>query len=108
MTTRMRRIRALGLVSALLTVAAWCRQSNPIAVGSTEKQVIESLGTPSVVCREPRQFEYYLAFKEDLENCAPKIVRVLYYSRYLRKSVAVGIDAKDRVVCVERYYVVTQ
>ena len=108
MTTRMRRVRALCLVSALLTVEAGCDDSKRIRLGSTEKQVIAILGRPPEVYTEHREIERYLWLPEDRKNCVPKVVRVLYYRRRIPPSVAVGIDANDRVACVESYGEVIQ
>ena len=104
MMTHVRRIPILTLVCALLIVEAGCDdEREQLPPGTTEPQVVELLGRPSAVYTERKAIEGKLLLPDDQKNCVPTVVRVLFYRRRIRPSVAVGIDVKDRVVCVERY-----
>ena len=104
MTSHLRQVRILSLVSALLILEAGCDETARIPPGTTEAQVIEILGTPSEVYAERKAIEQRLSRSEDRQYCVPTVDRVLFYRRRIRECMAVGIDVKGRVVCVESYH----
>lgn len=105
MTTVLLRACMCSMYLCVVATVSGCedRKAAMIRTGMTEQGIIAVMGSPSAVADEPSAMKAFLSRTEH-GKCPKASVRVLYFDRWIRRDVSVGIGPDGRVLCREDFF----